>query len=161
MSLPVGSTAPDFELASQSGEMVRLSDLLRDRTVVLFFYPKDDTPGCTAEVCAFRDNYEVFQEAGADLIGISADDEKSHRAFADKHRLSFRILSDHGNRVRKLYQVRDTIPFLMPGRETFVIDRDRVIRHQFSSQMRAVAHVKEALSIVRELDLSRPTPLEA
>lgn len=154
MALPVGSAAPDFELASQTGEMVRLSELLERngaRAAVLFFYPKDDTPGCTAEACAFRDSYDVFREAGAEVIGISADDVKSHRAFADRHGLSFRILSDPGGRVRKLYRVRDTIPFLMPGRETFVIDRERTIRHHFSSQLRFAAHVQDALRIVQDL----------
>lgn len=155
MALRVGSTAPDFELSSQSGEMVRLSNLVTDHAVVLFFYPKDDTPGCTAEACAFRDHYDVFQEAGAEVVGVSADDVKSHRAFADRHGLAFRILSDPGGRVRKLYGVRDTVPFLIPGRETFVIDRDRVIQHHFSSQLRAAAHVDEALEVVRRLAAPR------
>jgi thioredoxin-dependent peroxiredoxin len=151
MALRVGSIAPDFELPSQSGELIRLSTLLEKHAVVLFFYPKDDTPGCTAEACAFRDHYDVFQEAGAEVVGISADDVKSHRAFADRHGLSFQILSDPGSRVRKLLGVRDTIPFLVPGRETFVIGRDRVIRHHFSSQFRAAAHVEDALQTVRQL----------
>jgi thioredoxin-dependent peroxiredoxin len=151
MALPVGKQAPDFELASQTGELVRLSEIAKGSTVVLFFYPKDDTAGCTAEVCAFRDSYDVFRDAGAEVIGISSDDVKSHRAFAHKHGLSFRILSDPGGRVRKLYEVKDTIPFLIPGRETFVIDRERIIRHHFSSQLRAAAHVAEALTIVGEL----------
>ena len=156
MALSVGSTAPDFELPSQSGENVRLSELLDEGAVVLFFYPKDDTPGCTAEACAFRDQYDVFREAGAEVVGVSSDDVKSHRAFAQRHGLSFHILSDPGGRVRKLYDVRDTIPFLMPGRETFVIGRDRVIHHRFSSQLRAVAHVKDALEVVRKLRAPRP-----
>lgn len=155
MSLSVGSPAPDFELPSQSGELVRLSELTKDHAVVVFFYPKDDTPGCTAESCAFRDHYDVFQEAGAEVVGVSADPVASHRAFADKHGLKFHILSDPDKRVRKLYGVKDSVPFLIPGRETFVIDRNRTIAHRFASQLRATAHVDEALAVVKRLAASR------
>src|SRR5690606_28736865 len=94
MALPVGSRAPDFELPSQTGELVRLSDLVDKHVVVLYFYPKDETPGCTAQACAFRDDYEVFKKAGAEVVGISSDSVASHRAFAEHHRLGFLILSD-------------------------------------------------------------------
>jgi len=151
MALPVGSKAPDFDLASQHGDKIRLSDLYRDKIVVLFFYPKDDTPGCTKEACTFRDQYDVFTEAGAEIIGVSADPIAQHRAFANKYNLNFRILSDGNNAVRKAYKVKDTIAFLLPGRETFVIDREGVIRHHFASQLAAAKHVDEALKIVREL----------
>ncbi len=151
MPLPLGSQAPDFELPNQTGELIRLSDLTADKVVVLFFYPKDDTPGCTAENCAFRDRYEVFRDAGAELVGISADSIDRHRAFTDKHRLPFPILSDPDRRVRRKYKVKDTIPILLPGRATYVIDRGGVIRHHFSSQLAATRHVAEALRIVEQL----------
>lgn len=141
----VGAVAPDFVLPAQSGEMVRLHDLLKQKAVVLYFYPKDETPGCTAEACAFRDSYEVFKEAGAEVVGISSDSVASHDGFATRHRLSFILLSDEGGKVRKLYGAQSVFG-LLPGRVTYVIDRQGVVRHVFSSQMNAGRHVREALS---------------
>lgn len=147
----VGDRAPDFTLPSQSGESVSLHDLLRDRAVVLYFYPKDETPGCTAEACAFRDSYEVFKEAGAEVVGVSSDSVASHEGFASKHALPFTLLSDAGSEIRKRYGVRRTLG-IMPGRVTYVIDRDGVVRHVFSSQMNAARHVDEALATLREIN---------
>lgn len=155
MPLPLGSKAPDFELPCETGETIRLSDVLTDRVAVLFFYPKDFTPGCTAESCAFRDRYEVFTDAGAEVMGISRDGVDKHRDFVAKHNLTFHALSDPDGSVHRLFRVKDTIPFLIPGRETFVIDRDGVIRHHFGSQINATKHVDEALSVVRELQRER------
>jgi peroxiredoxin Q/BCP len=139
-----GKPAPDFELESDTGETVKLSDL-RGQPVVLYFYPKDDTPGCTAEACSFRDSYEDFQEAGAEVIGVSSDSASSHEKFASRHRLPFTLLSDADGKVRKKYGVPATLG-LLPGRVTFVIDRDGVVRHVFNSQLQATRHVSEALS---------------
>jgi peroxiredoxin Q/BCP len=140
-----GDLAPDFTLPSQSGEMVNLAQLLQEKAVVLYFYPKDGTPGCTAEACAFRDSYEVFRSAGAEVIGISSDSVTSHEAFAGRHSLPFPLLSDRGGKVRKRYGVRPTLG-LLPGRVTYVIDRERRVRHVFSSQLEAERHVPEALA---------------
>src|SRR5215208_3632876 len=104
----VGSVAPDFTLPSQSGEMVSLKDFLGRKPVVLFFYPKDDSPGCTREVCAFRDNFEEFRKLDAEVIGISSDSVKSHMSFALKHDLSLTLLSDEGGTIRRLYAVPNT-----------------------------------------------------
>ena len=131
--------------------MVRLSELVRDHVVVLYFYPKDETPGCTAEARAFRDQYDVFQDAGAQVVGVSSNSVARHKSFADHHELRFILLADREKKVRKLYQVKDTVPFLVPGRETFVIDRQGVIRHHFASQIAATAHVDEALRMVKRL----------
>ena len=155
MPLPLGSQAPDFELPCETGETIRLSDVLKERVAVLFFYPKDFTPGCTAESCAFRDRYEVFTDAGAEVMGISRDGVDKHRDFVAKHNLTFHALSDPEGRVHRLFRIKDTIPFLVPGRETFVIDRDGVIRHHFASQINATKHVDEALRVVRELQSER------
>jgi thioredoxin-dependent peroxiredoxin len=144
----VGSKAPDFSLPSQSGEMVNLKDFLGQKPVVLFFYPKDDTPGCTKEVCAFRDDYEEFGKLDAEVIGVSSDSVDSHRRFASKHDLSFTLLSDEGGKVRKLYGVPSTFG-LFPGRVTYVIDEEGVIRYVFSSQLGVEQHVKEALKALR------------
>ncbi len=146
----VGECAPAFTLPNQSGTPVNLADLLGQKPIVLYFYPKDDTPGCTAESCAFRDSYEIFQEAGAEVIGISADTPSSHQQFATKYRLPFTLLSDRDNRVRKLYGVPATL-FVLPGRVTYVIDRQGIVRHIFNSQLDFNAHVQESLTALRRI----------
>lgn len=149
-TLKVGEPAPDFTLPSQQGAMLRFKDLLGDKAVVLFFYPKDNSAGCTAEACSFRDNYEVFKEAGAEVIGISSDSVQSHEGFAAKNRLPYTLLSDTGGKVRKLYGVPTTLGFIS-GRVTYVIDRNGIVRHIFNSQMKFDLHVSEALRIIKEL----------
>ncbi len=146
----VGDKAPDFTLPSQSGERVRLRDWLRDRVVVLYFYPKDNTSGCTAEACAFRDSHEVFTEAGAEVIGISSDSAERHAAFAGQHSLPFTLLSDQGGRVRRQYGVPAVLG-LLPGRVTYVIDRQGTVRHVFNSMININQHVGDALEVVRQL----------
>lgn len=148
--IAVGDVAPDFSLQDQHGHTVTLSELLKERCVVLYFYPKDDTPGCTVEACSFRDQYAVFSDAGAEVLGVSSDGVDDHKAFADKFRLPFRLLADVGGGVRRSYGVKKTLG-LIAGRVTFVIDRSGVVRHVFSSQVRPKQHVAEALQIVRGL----------
>jgi peroxiredoxin Q/BCP len=149
-SIQVGSKAPDFTLPSQSGTPVRLADRLGERVIVLYFYPRDNTSGCTAEACAFRDSYEVFAEAGADVIGISSDSVDRHAAFAGKHDLPFTLLSDKGGHVRKQYGVPAVLGVL-PGRVTYVIDREGSVRRVFSSMTNIGQHVSDALETVRQL----------
>ena len=146
----VGEKAPDFTLPSNRDKSVKLSSFKGKQNVVLYFYPKDDTPGCTAEACSFRDAYAVFTDAGAEVVGISSDDVAAHKAFAAKFRLPFRLLADQGGRVRADYGVKKTLG-LIDGRVTFIIDRGGVVRHVFSSQVRPRKHVDEALQIVRKL----------
>jgi thioredoxin-dependent peroxiredoxin len=146
----VGSVAPDFTLPSQSGDMVSLEDFLGHKPVILFFYPKDDTPGCTKQACAFRDNYEEFRKLDAKVIGISSDSVESHESFAARYNLPFTLLSDEGGIVRKLYGVPNTFG-LFPGRVTYIIDQEGVVRHVFSSQVEAARHVEEALKTVRSV----------
>ena len=145
-----GDKAPDFTLPSQSGEQVRLYDRLGERVVVLYFYPRDDTRGCTAEACAFRDSFEAFTDAGADVIGISSDSVDRHAAFAGKHNLPFTLLSDKGGQVRKSYGVPAVLG-MVPGRVTYVIDREGTVRHSFNSMTNIGQHISDALRIVREL----------
>jgi thioredoxin-dependent peroxiredoxin len=149
----VGSVAPDFTLPSQAGEMVSLKDFSGRKPVVLFFYPKDDSPGCTKEVCAFRDNFEEFSKLDVQVIGISSDSVESHRRFAAKHDLSFPLLSDEGGNIRRLYGVPKTFG-LFPGRVTYIIDKEGVVRHVFSSQLSVQRHVQEALAALRS-DVSK------
>jgi peroxiredoxin Q/BCP len=146
----VGDRAPDFTLPSLTGEPVSLESFRGKKDIVLYFYPKDNTAGCTAEACAFRDSYEVFQEAGAEVIGISSDTEKSHQRFATQHRLPFILLSDLGGVVRKQYGVPATFG-LLPGRVTYIIDKQGIVRHIFSSQFAPQKHVEEALVVLRTL----------
>lgn len=150
-TVKVGDRAPNFSLSSQTGETVKLSDFLGKKSVVVYFYPKDDTPGCTAESCAFRDSYTVFQEAGAEVIGISGDSTASHQSFAAKHNLPFILLSDVNNQVRKLFGVPATL-FILPGRVTYVIDKEGIVRHIFDSQLDFKAHVEEALKTIRSFN---------
>lgn len=145
----VGNRAPDFSLPNQRGELIRLSDFTGKRAVVLYFYPKDNTAGCTREACAFRDSYEAFTDAGAEVIGVSSDPPDSHAGFAGQHRLPFILLSDAGGAVRKRYGVPRTFG-LLPGRVTYVIDRDGIVRHIFSNLFAAERHVTEALKTLTE-----------
>jgi thioredoxin-dependent peroxiredoxin len=145
-ALAVGDAAPDFELVAQDGEKVKLSDQ-RGQWVVVYFYPADDTPGCTAEACSFRDSYEDFTDAGATVIGISGDDTESHQKFAAKHNLPFTLLSDDDGKVRKTWGVGKSLG-LLPGRVTFVISPEGVVRKRFSSQLRAKQHKNEALATI-------------
>jgi thioredoxin-dependent peroxiredoxin len=142
--IEAGQPAPDFELPDAEGKRIRLADFKGKKAVVLYFYPKDDTPGCTAEACSFRDSYEDFQDAGAEVIGVSSDSAASHAKFAQRHKLPFTLLSDAKGEVRKKYGVPATMG-LLPGRVTFVIDKKGVVRHVFNSQLQATRHVSEAL----------------
>ena len=148
--IQAGDKAPDFTLPSQAGEPVRLGDRLGERVVVLYFYPKDETPGCTKEACAFRDSYEVFAEAGAEVIGVSSDSVDKHAGFADHHKLPFTLVSDQGSAVRKSYGVPAALGVL-PGRVTYVIDRTGTVRHVFNSMTNIGRHVNDALDVVKKL----------
>jgi peroxiredoxin Q/BCP len=147
--LQVGTKAPDFTLPDQSGEPIRLSDYLGEKVVVLYFYPKDNTRGCTTEACSFRDSYESFTDAGAEVIGVSSDSVATHEGFAGRHELPFVLLADTDKAVRKQYGA--TSLGVVPGRVTFVIDREGIVRHAFSSQTNIGGHIEEALKVVKEL----------
>jgi thioredoxin-dependent peroxiredoxin len=151
MKVAVGQKAPDFTLPSTTGAPVTLSSLLSRRTVVLFFYPKDDTPGCSVEACTFRDLYDAFVAAGAEVVGVSSDSIDSHEHFARKHRLPMTLVSDVGGAVRALYGVPPTLG-LLPGRATFVIDKTGTVQHVFVSQFRVRQHASEALEVVKRLE---------
>jgi peroxiredoxin Q/BCP len=148
--LKVNDKAPDFRLLSQSGKSIKLSELLGKSVVVVYFYPKDFTSICTKESKAFRDSYEVFKQAGAEVVGISADSVESHKSFAEAEHLPFILLSDSDDRVRKLWRVPNSMGFL-PGRVTYVIDKRGVIRSVFDAQLEDKKHVTEALKVIDQL----------
>lgn len=147
--LQPGSPAPDFTLTSQTGLAIRLADYKGKNPVVLYFYPKDDTTGCTKEACRFRDEFENFRKLGAVILGVSDDSTASHQQFSAKYKLPFLLLSDPGGKVRKLYGVKKTFGIL-PGRVTFVIDREGRIRSVFSSQTEFERHAQEALQALQQ-----------
>ena len=145
--LAVGDHAPPFTATLQDGSTFDSATLLGRKALVLFFYPKDNTPVCTREACGFRDAYEQFQAVGAQVVGVSSDSPASHLAFAAKHRLPFPIISDSDRALRKRFGVPSPLGFL-PGRVTFVIDKTGVIRLVFSALLVSDDHVKKALAAV-------------
>jgi peroxiredoxin Q/BCP len=151
VAVKVGDKAPDFTLPSQMGDNVTLSEYQGKKNVVLYFYPKDETRGCTREACEFRDKYDVFTGLGAEVLGVSSDTLESHKSFATHHGLPFLLLSDVDGKVRKLYGVPATMG-IIPGRVTFIIDKEGVVRHVFSSQFKPEQHIEEALKVLKELE---------
>lgn len=150
MKVKVGDRAPDFALPDQSGKVVSLKDFLGKRSIVLYFYPKDFTVGCTTEAKSFSERYEEFRELGAEVIGVSSDTVESHESFASQCNAPFTLLSDAGGRVRSIYGVASSLG-LIPGRVTYVIDRSGFVRHIYASQLNPKNHVKEAMETLRTL----------
>jgi len=151
LAVKVGDKAPDFTLPSQLGDNVTLSEYFGKKNIVLYFYPKDESPGCTREACTFRDSYEELTSLGAEVIGVSSQSVESHKSFATHHGLPFILLSDAENKVRKLYGVPSTMG-IVPGRVTYIIDKKGIVRHIFSSQSQAEKHVEEAIKTLKELE---------
>ena len=149
MKVVEGSQVPSFELKNQYGELFSSDSVVGKKNLVIYFYPKDDTPGCTKEACSFRDQFAVFADADAMIIGISAQSVESHLAFAKKHRLNYLLLSDTGNQVRKLFGVPGNLFGLIPGRVTYIVDKKGEVIYIFNSQMDAEKHVEEALRILQ------------
>ena len=150
MTLKIGDTAPSFELNNQDNQLVAVGELIGKVPMVIYFYPKNFTPGCTAQACSFRDQYQDFTDAGAKVFGISADSVESHKRFRAKHNLPFDTLSDANNKVRKKYGVKNELLGLLPGRETFVVDARGIIKMRFNSMM-AAKHIPKALSVIKGL----------
>jgi peroxiredoxin Q/BCP len=148
-ALSVGDRAPLVALRDADG-VERRSDQLAGQALVLFFYPKDDTPGCTMEACAFRDSYADLQALGAEVWGVSGDDASSHQRFAGKHQLPYPLLVDSGNQLRRAYGVPAVLG-LLPGRVTYVIDGKGIIRHVFNNLLDGPAHRREAIEALKAL----------
>jgi peroxiredoxin Q/BCP len=148
--IKIGSSIPAFTLPDQNGDLFDINSVLGKKNLVIYFYPKDDSPGCTKEACSFRDQFEVFKEADAVIIGISGQSVESHKEFAEKHRLSFTLLSDEGNKIRKQFGVPTNLLGLLPGRVTYIADKTGKVIYLFNSQLQSTKHVDEALRILNE-----------
>ena len=143
----IGDPMPDVSLLGEDG-VVGLRSKIADKALVVYFYPKDETYGCTIEACAFRDAYTGFTDAGADVIGISRDDAASHASFKKSQRLPFTLLTDVGGKVARSWGVASG---LLAGRTTFIFDKAGILRHKFESRIRFGKHVDEALATVKKL----------
>lgn len=148
--IQINDRFPDFQLKDQDGTLINLKDQLGS-PLVIYFYPKDDTPGCTKEACSFRDQYEFFTDAGAKVIGVSNDSPASHAKFREKHNLPFTLLSDDGNNLRKKVGVPKTFLGLIPGRVTYILDASGTVKQIFNSQMNFAGHVTEAIATIKKL----------
>lgn len=149
--LEIGTKAPDFTLPNKEGQNIQFYELLAKGPAVLYFYPKNETPGCTKEACAFRDQYEDFKDTGAEVVGVSADSTTSHLKFANNRRLPFVLLSDPEHRVHKQYGVSSSFFGLFSQRITYVIDQDGTVQHAFKSQLAINKHIDQALATLRSL----------
>ncbi|KAL3332460.1 hypothetical protein AABB24_032836 [Solanum stoloniferum] len=145
-----GSAPPPFTLKDQDGKNVSLSKF-KGKPVVVYFYPADETPGCTKQACAFRDSYEKFKKAGAQVVGISGDDIESHKAFAKKYRLPFTLLCDEGNKVRKEWGIPGDLFGTLPGRQTYVLDKNGVVQLIYNNQFQPEKHIDETLKLLQSL----------
>ena len=157
MEVKKGDKAPDFKLPSQMGDNVTLSEFFGKKNVVLYFYPKDESYGCTKEACKFRDSYKILTSLGAEVLGVSSQSVESHKAFASHHGLPFILLSDKDNKVRHLYGVPSSLG-IIPGRVTFIIDKQGVVRQVFNSQSHPELHVDEAIKELKKIDEPNAEP---
>lgn len=150
-TIGVGSTIPSFTLKDQNGSLFNVDLVKGKKNLVIYFYPKDDSPGCTKEACSFRDQFDVFTQADALIIGISAQSVQSHLEFASKYRLNYTLLSDEANQVRKLFGVPTNLFGLLPGRVTYIVNKEGKVVFVFNSQIQAEKHIEEALRILKGL----------
>lgn len=150
-SIQIGDHCPIFSLPDSLGKDIQVNDYLGQKILVLFFYPKDDTPGCTKEACAFRDAYADFVDLGCEVFGISSDGAATHQNFQQKHQLPYPLLSDSQKKVRQQFGVPGNLFGLIPGRVTYVIGLDGKVAGIFNSQTNPVGHITEALKVVKSL----------
>ena len=147
----IGDFCPYFELPDQYGNLFSSSDWIGKKKLVIFFYPKDETPGCTKEACSFRDRHEEFLKYDCQVIGISSDSIESHKQFATRHNFNYILLADTNKEVRRLFSVPASLFGLIPGRVTYIIDLEGKIRGIHNSQLNPVSHIEEALEVVKQM----------
>lgn len=151
-TLKKGDKVPKFELKDQNGQLFKVADFIGKKNLVIYFYPKDDTPGCTKEACKFRDDFEVFTDLDAMVIGISGDSPESHTKFIEKYNLPFTLLSDEEDEIRKQFGVQGVFLNIIPGRVTFIVDKKGIIQYHFDSMGNAEQHVDEARKVLEQLN---------
>lgn len=145
----VGDKAPSFILKNQLGEDFNSNDYIGKTAMVIYFYPKNDTPGCTKEACGFRDTYQEFTDKNVKVIGISSDNVASHKKFAEKYNLPFTLLADTKKEVRKLFGVPSNMMGLIPGRVTYVVDKNGIVIYIYNSMTNVESHIEEALKALK------------
>ena len=150
--LKIGDTIPLFTLKDQNNKDFNIENYRGKKPLVIYFYPKDDTPGCTKEACSFRDEFEVFTDLNVEVIGISSDDVTSHKDFADKYNLPFTLLADTEKKAQKLFGVPKSFLGLVPGRVTYIVNNEGIIVHIFNSMSNAEKHITESLSIFKKIN---------
>nr|WP_315162463.1 peroxiredoxin [uncultured Flavobacterium sp.] len=151
MALKVGDKLPVFKAKDADGNDFDSQEFVGKKPLVIYFYPKDNTPGCTAEACSFRDRFEDFKDLGAEIIGISSDSVVSHQKFAKQYKLPFILLSDEDKKIINLFGVPSGLLGLMPGRVTYVVDKNGIIKLIFNSSLMATKHISKALEVIKEL----------
>jgi len=151
MELKVGDKIPNFVAKDTEGNDFDIKELVGKKPLVIYFYPKDSSPGCTAQACSFRDQYEDFKDLGAEVIGISGDSVDSHKKFAKQYKLPFILLSDNYKKIRKLFGVSSSMFGMLPGRVTYVADKNGEIKMIFDSSMMATKHITKALQAIKNL----------
>lgn len=150
MGLKVGDTIPNFTAKDTNGNDFDSQRIIGHKPLVIYFYPKDNTPGCTTQACSFRDQYEDFKDLGAEVIGISSDSVASHQEFIKHYKLPFILLSDSNGKIRKLFGVPSSVFGLIPGRVTYVTDTNGVIQMIFDSML-ANKHIPKALDAIKKI----------
>ncbi|MBC7640968.1 MAG: peroxiredoxin [Flavobacterium sp.] len=151
MALQIGDKIPNFTAKDTNNNDFDSSTIVGQKSVVIYFYPKDNTPGCTAQACSFRDQYEDFKDLGAEVIGISGDTVSSHEKFTKRYKLPFLLLSDNSGKLRKLFGVKTNLLGIILGRVTYVADKTGTIQLIFDSMM-ATKHIPKALDFLKKLD---------
>lgn len=142
--IKIGDNCPTFELKNQRGELIKSTNLIGEKKLLVYFYPKDGTPGCTKQACSFRDEYEQFQSYNCEVIGISSDSPSSHEKFAQFHHLNFNVLADDKKEVRKLFGVPKFLR-LLDGRVTYLFNEEGVLIWKFNGLFNATKHISEAI----------------
>lgn len=151
MSISIGDTCPSFSLQNQDGQSINIKEYIGTKNIIIYFYPKDNTAGCTKEACSFRDAMQDLNNLDCEVFGISADSVESHKQFANQFRLTFNLLSDVGNSVRKSFKVPANLFGLIPGRVTYIVNKEGKVIHIINSQTNPDKHIKETIEVVKRL----------
>ena len=151
-NIVVGNKVPTFTLKDQNNNDFNIEIYIGKKPMVIYFYPKDDTPGCTKEACSFRDEFEVFTDLNVEVIGISSDSVISHKKFSEKYNLPFTLLADTDKNVQKLFGVPKSLLGLVPGRVTYIVDKNGIVVHIFNSMKDTEKHITESISVLKKLN---------